>query len=523
MPSDTILQYPQAPEMVAKQGPFAGLNILMMCSSVLIVLLFILFTVIDLETANQTFTTVRSWINQNADWYYVLIINVVMIFAFWLMFSRYGSIKLGADDAEPEFTFMEWAAMLFSAGVGIGILFYSVAEPIFHFQGNPFLQNYNVEPGSAQAAQIAMRVTLFHWGIHGWAVYSMVGLCLAYFAYRRGLPLTIRSALYPIFGERIYGPIGHTVDILAVCGTIFGMATTMGLGASQMNGGLHYLFGVDVNINVQLLIIAAVSLLATVSAVSGLDKGIKILSNWNMRMTAVLLLFFLVAGPTLYILSLLVSSIGHYIVEVVPWGFWVNSDPQSNWQGDWTLFYWGWWIAWGPFVGMFMARISKGRKISEYLMGTMILPTALCFVWLCIIGGSAMFTEVYGSGGLTEAVNADMTSALYKAIELLGVDYLTQIIAALATLLMISWYVTSADSGTLVICTLVSMGHASPPQKIRVFWGIGLGAVAASLLLAGGLQAVQTASVAAALPFSLVLIAMGHGLLKSLRQENQIN
>jgi choline/glycine/proline betaine transport protein len=408
--------------------------------------------------------------------------------------------------------------MLFGAGIGIGILFWSIAEPIYHFQSTPFIAEGQAM--TAEAAQVAMRIAIFHWGLHGWALFAAFGLMLAYFSYRKGLPLSIRSCLYPLLGERIYGPLGHAADLLAVFGTVFGIATSLGLGAQQMNAGLQYLLGIEVSISNQVILIAVISVIATASVLSGVNKGIRILSELNMQLTMVILALFVICGPTAYLIGAFVTNSGDYLANVVQLGMWVDPDPKSEWQGWWTVFYWGWWIAWAPFCGIFIARISKGRTIREFVLGVLIAPTVLATFWITIFGNTAMFIELFGGGGVTAAVNEDITMALFKTIELMGLgQVLTLLIAGICTLLLVTYFVTSADSATLVICTLISMGHEHPPARLRIFWGVAIGAVAAGLLFAGGLKALQTASIVAALPFSFVVMLSTFGFIKALRQE----
>lgn len=409
--------------------------------------------------------------------------------------------------------------MLFSAGLGLGLLYWSVAEPIYHFQGNPYIEIAGIEPQTADAAQVAIRLTLFHWGLHGWAVYVLVGLTLAYFAYRKGLPLAMRSALYPVLGEKIYGPYGHAADLLAVFGTVFGLATSLGLGATAVNAGFDRLFGIELSVTNQLVLIAVISVVGTLSAVSGVAKGVRILSEFNIWLSAILLALFLVVGPTAFLLGLYVTSIGDYLWNVVPMGFWTDPDPSRDWQSWWTIFYWGWWVAWCPFVGIFIARISRGRTIREFVWGVMLAPSLLTFFWMCIFGGNALFMELHGIGGIVEAVNQDYSLGLFRTIEQLFPSVMTWSIAALTTFLLISWFVTSSDSGTLVICTMLSMGDPHPPQRFRVFWGLGEGLVAGVLLLAGGLQALQSASIAAGVPLSVILLYMMYGLVKTLPED----
>ncbi|MDO6683097.1 MULTISPECIES: BCCT family transporter [unclassified Oceanobacter] len=508
----------QPKKMLVSKGLFAGIHPGMGIASKAMILAFVLFTVLNVDLANGVYTDVKSWIQTTLNWYYVMVVSVVLFFCVWMAFSRHGSIRLGADDERPAFSFFVWFSMLFSCAIGVGILFWSIAEPIFHLQGNPFIEMAGIEPGSAEAAQVALRITLFHWGLHGWAVYIATGMMIAYFACRRGLPMTIRSTLYPLLGDRIYGPLGHAVDLLAIFSTLFGTATALGLGVSQINAGLNYLFGVEISTTVQVVLIAVISIIATLSTMSGLERGIRWLSVWNIRISLVLIGFFVIAGPTVYLLGMFTTSVGDYVWHMIPMGFWTDPNPEGQWQGWWTLFYWGWWLSWGPLVGLFIARISRGRTIREFLLSALIIPPLGGFIWIIAMGGTALHIELYGAGGIVEAVNADMTMALYHTIEAIGVDSLTWPMSLLATIMIITWFVTSADSGTLVISTILSMG-SEPSLAIRGIWGTILGAVAAVLLLAGGLTALQSATIAAALPFSVVLLLMCVALIKGLRDE----
>ncbi|OUR82046.1 choline transporter [Colwellia psychrerythraea] len=504
--------------MIKTNGVLAGVNPVMAIGSAILVSLFVLFTVIDPKYAGSIYTAAKGFIASNFAWYYIGLVSFFLFLSIYTAFSRYGSIRLGPDDEKPEYNFFSWFSMLFGAGIGIGILFWSIAEPIYHFQSNPFIAQGQAL--TAEAAQVAMRISIFHWGLHGWGIFAMAGLSLAYFSYRKGMPLSVRSGLYPIFGDRIYGPIGHAADLLAVFGTVFGIATSLGLGAQQMNAGLSYLFGFEVSTTNQVILIAIVSILATLSALSGVNKGIKILSEYNMHLTTVILTFFLVLGPTAYLLGAFATNVGDYLVNAVSLGLWVDPDPKGQWQGWWTIFYWGWWIAWAPFVGIFIARISKGRTIKEFVLGVLLAPTILATFWITVFGNTAIFIELFGAGGITEAVNKDITMSLFTTLELMELGpMLTLIGASICVVMLVTYFVTSADSATLVICTLVSMGNEHPPARFRVFWGLSIGAVAGVLLLAGGLKALQTASIVAALPYSVVLILTTWALFKSLRQE----
>ena len=527
---------PSRTDLVAQSGPMRGLHSGMGFAAKGMVLAFLLFTVLNVELANSVYSFVRSWIETTLSWYYILIATGLMFVCFFLMFSRHGSIRLGDDDSRPEFSSFSWFSMLFSAGVGIGILFFGVAEPTFYFDNSgAFGYPNNPHADIAGATQMdmnravhAMRVTYFHWGFHGWAIYVIIGLCLAYFGFRKKLPLTLRSALYPVIGDRIYGPIGHGVDLLAVFGTVFGVATSLGLGVSQMSIGLNVLFGIDPGLATQIILIVVISIIATFSAVTGVGNGIRIISEWNIWLSVLLLAFFLFAGPFKWLMGFFVTSLGDYIWNVVPMGFWTaGTDPESAWQGGWTIFYWGWWISWAPFVGMFIARISRGRTVREFMVGVLFVPTTIAFFWLCMFGGNAIYLELnaadgVGTAGIIEQVRAwNLPSALYGTIErMTDISSLQWAVSLLATILLATWFITSSDSGTLVITTMLSMGDDNPPQRFRIVWGLGEGVVAGLLLWIGGLKALQTAAIAAALPISIIMVVMTYGLVKSLTEDN---
>ena len=527
---------PSRKDLIAESGLMQGLHSGMGLAAKGMVVAFVVFTVLNVEFANEIYSAIRDWIQASLAWYYIIIVMGLVLFCLIMMFSRFGSIRLGDDDSRPEFSNFSWFAMLFSAGVGIGILFFGVAEPIFYFDNSGafgYPNNPHADVAGATSMDLtraihAMRVTYFHWGFHGWAVYVVVGLCLAYFGFRKKLPFTMRSALHPIIGDRIYGPIGHGVDLLAVFGTVFGVATSLGLGVNQMATGLNVLFGVDPGIWTQIILIVVISLIATVSAVSGVGNGIRIISEWNIWLSLVLLAFFLFGGPFKWLMGFFVTSLGDYIWNVIPMGFWTaGTEKEIAWQGGWTIFYWGWWISWAPFVGLFIARISRGRTIREFMVGVMFVPTTIAFFWLCMFGGNAIYMELnaaggVGTAGVVELVKAwNLPAALYGTIErLTDISILQWVMSALATFLLATWFITSSDSGTLVITTMLSMGDDDPPQRFRIVWGLGEGFVAAVLLLAGGLKALQTASIAAALPISVIMVFMAYGLLKSLSEDS---
>jgi choline/glycine/proline betaine transport protein len=491
--------------------------------SSLIILLFVLASALYLSELKEVFSEAQSWIANFAGWFFVLTTNIILGYMFYLIFSRYADIRIGGEDARPEFSFPAWFAMLFSAGMGIGLLFYSVAEPMYHLLRPP----HGAAVGSVQAAEDAVKTTFLHWGLHAWAIYTLVGLALAYFAFSRKQPLSIRSVFYPVLGERIHGGWGHAIDILATVATLFGVATSLGLGASQVNAGLNHLFGLPQSHTMQVIIIVVITAIATTSVVAGLDHGIKRLSEFNMLAALVLLLFVLGVGPTLFILNGLVENIGEYLNDFFYLAFWTETYTGGSWQNGWTVFYWGWWIAWSPFVGMFIARISRGRTIREFVSGVLLVPTLLTFIWLSVFGDSAMYIELFGGGHLTEVVQQNLAQSLFVFLQDLPhasgwgdfPSWLALGSGLLATLVIVTFFVTSSDSGSLVIDMITAGGKPNPPVVQRIFWAVTEGAVATALLLGGGLTALQTAAIASGLPFAFLLLLMIYSLNKSLAQE----
>ncbi len=464
------------------------------------------------DASSGVFTAAQNWIAHTAGWFYVLTVAGFLVFVVTLAVSGYGRIKLGPDHSEPDYSYTSWFAMLFSAGMGIGLMFFGVAEPVMHYAMPPV-----GEGGTVAAARDAMRITFFHWGVHAWAIYAVVALSLAYFSFRHNLPLTIRSALYPLIGERIYGPIGHAVDIFAVLGTLFGVATSLGFGVIQVNAGLNYLFDVPVSVPIQVVLIAAITAIATLSVALGLDAGIRRISELNIVLAVILLVFVLVAGPTVFLLQTLVQNTGNYLSNLFSMTFNLHAYEPTSWIGGWTLFYWGWWIAWSPFVGMFIARVSRGRTIREFVVGVLLVPVGFTFMWMTFFGDTAIhMILMQGIGELADAVAADTSVALFKFLEQLPLSGITSL---LATLLVITFFVTSSDSGSLVVDMLTSGGEEESPVWQRIFWAVVEGIVAAALLLAGGLQALQTATIASALPFAVIMILMCWGLVRALRLE----
>ncbi|WP_165859625.1 BCCT family transporter [Tsuneonella suprasediminis] len=481
--------------------------------SAVLILAFAIVGALVPERASRVFDATQALIVMDFGWLYIAAVAGFLMFALFLMFSRYGDVKLGPDDSEPEYSYLSWFAMLFSAGMGIGLIFFGVAEPIQHYTMPPTGDGQTI-----QSAREAMVLTFFHWGLHAWAIYIVVGLALAYFAFRRGLPLTIRSALYPLIGERIYGPIGHAVDIFAVLGTMFGVATSLGLGVLQVNAGFHYLFGIPTNTTIQLVLIAVITGMATVSVVMGLDKGVKRLSELNIVLAGLLLLFVLLAGSTVFLLQTFVQNVGQYLSEVVKLTFRMYAYEPNPWLGNWTLFYWGWWIAWSPFVGMFIARISRGRTIREFVGGVLLVPTLFTFLWMTVFGNTAIALDFSGVAPIAATVADNMPVALFETLAQLP---LSTVVSGIATLLIITFFVTSADSGALVIDMITSGAVDNPPVWQRVFWAVCAGGVAAVLLVAGGLRALQTAAIASALPFAVVMVFICYGLLRALQMEGK--
>ncbi len=474
--------------------------------------IFVIFTLLDPGRAADLFGSIQGWITETVGWFYILSVATFLLFVIFLGLSKFGNIKLGPDHSEPDYTYISWFAMLFSAGMGIGLMFFGVAEPVMHYMSPPV-----GDPGTVEAAREAMKITFFHWGVHAWAIYAVVAISLAYFAYRHDLPLTIRSAFYPLIGDRIYGPIGHAIDIFAVFGTMFGVATSLGLGVMQVNAGLEYLFGLPNNVFVQMILIAVITGMATISVVLGLDGGIRRLSELNMILAITIVGFVLIAGPTVFLMQAFTQNVGAYVADIISMTFNLYAYEPTGWVGGWTLFYWGWWIAWSPFVGMFIARVSKGRTIREFVIGVLMVPVGFTFMWMTFFGNTALhMILVKGITQLGDAVAADTTVALFQFFEHLPFSGIASLIA---TTLVVTFFVTSSDSGSLVIDMLTSGGEDDAPVWQRIFWACTEGVVAAVLLLAGGLGALQTATIASALPFTVIMLFMCWGLIRALRIE----
>lgn len=477
--------------------------------------LFISLTILYYNSMGKFFGQLQESIANTSGWFFVLVVNLILIFCVILAFGKFKRIKIGGKGATPEFSLLAWFAMLFSAGMGIGLLYWSVAEPISHYASPPY-----GAANSAQSAKISMQFTMLHWGFHAWAIYAIVALALAFFTFNKKLPLTISSVFYPLLGERVHGVLGNAIDTLAVLATIFGLATSLGLGAQQINSGLAFLTEVPKSTSVQVIIIMAITAVATISVVLGLKKGVRRLSELNMIIAALFLVCMLFFGPTLFILNSSVQNAGSYFQELAALGFWTESYQQTDWQNNWTVFYWGWWIAWSPFVGMFIARISKGRTVGEFILGVLIVPTVLTLLWLSTFGGSALYLELTQPGTMVQAVDENVSTALFHLLNHFPFSYFS---CALAILLVFSFFVTSSDSGSLVIDSITSGGRLDAPVGQRIFWAVTEGIVASALLIGGGLEALQTASITMGLPFAVALLLMCYCLWRGLSAELKLH
>ena len=499
----------------AQRGLLKGMNPRVTLVTIVVVAVALIYGAFFTEQLASGLAAARGVLDPFLEWYYVLLVAFLLLFMVWLGTGRYKNVRLGGDFEQPEFTFFSWVSMLFAAGTGVGILFWAVAQPILQFQGNPFI----AEGMTPDAARVAMRLTYFHWGLNGWAIFSFVALVLAYFSYRWKLPLTIRSALQPIFGKRVEGGLGDAVDVLAVFGTVFGIATTLGLGVQQMNAGLGALFGLENSVWLQLTVTAVIMSVATVSVVSGVKKGVRLLSEANFWLSIAVVLCLLLFGPTQYLIAITIESAGDYIQNLMSMTFHTNATRDDGWQSEWTVFFWGWWLAWSPFVGMFIARVSRGRTFREFVMGVLLVPTVITVVWIGVFGGTALYHELFGVGGIVAAVDRDVATALFATVEAMEIGLAGQILSLALLVLIATYLITSANAGTLVINTILSGGDPEPPTFHRILWGAVLGLLTSVLLMAGGLETLQAAVIMAALPFSVVIMLMIAGLLKALHRE----
>lgn len=447
---------------------------------------------------------------QSFGWFFLWVVLGVVVFCLFLAFSRYGSLRLGGEDEEPEFTTLSWFAMLFAAGMGIGLVFWGAAEPLSHFRSPP----PGFEPMSAGAAGAAMRYSFFHWGLHPWAVYTLVALAIAFFQSRGG-GLNF-SATMGGFNVNPKARWLSLIDLFAVVATAFGVATSLGLGALQINSGLHAVFGVEISVTAQVVIIGVTTVLFMASALSGLERGVKWLSTINLCIAGLLALTVFLVGPTGAILSTFTNALGGYLGDFVRMSLSLTPFRDNSWVGDWTIFYWAWWLSWSPFVGLFIARVSKGRTIREFVSGTLLVPALMCFAWFSVFGGSALHLEIFNHVPLAEAAAADPSTAIFRLFDMLP---LSGLLSVVATVLVLVFFVTSADSATLVLSMLSSRGNPNPSLRLKAVWGVLLSLVAVSLLLAGGLKAIQTAAIVAALPFSFVIVLLCVSLYRAVRKE----
>lgn len=461
------------------------------------------------DHASVFFQDIQSYVLTNLSWTYVLIVTLFVLFLIVIALSKLGNIKLGADDSRPKYSFFSWIAMLFAAGMGIGLMYFGVAETISHYA-------YPAIADTAQRAKEAQLATFFHWGIHAWGIYAVVGLILAYFAYRYKLPLAIRSGLYPILKDKIYGPIGDAVDTFALCSTFFGIATTLGFGVVQLNAGLVTIGVVsDSNFLYQILIVVFVMMIAVTSTLTGLDKGVKKLSELNLTLAFIMMIFILIAGPTIYLLGTFSEGIGYYISNLsrLTFNTFAYEQEGQSWFSKWTIMYWAWWISWSPFVGLFIARISKGRTIREFIVAVLIVPSLFNFFWMTIFGNSAVWLDENVAGGALSQLASDPDTLLFRFFEYFP---FTGILNILAILIITVFFVTSADSGILVMNSIASGAKSKSPKWQNVFWGVLLVVLTLTLLRSGGLASLQTMTLLSALPFGLILIVLCFCLWKAL-------
>jgi len=512
--------------VVMKLGPF-GLDFhnRVFAISGIGVILFVLITLIFQAQAEPVFSGMRDWLTANLDWFFLLAANIFVILCLVLIFTPLGKVRLGGTEADPDFSYLGWFSMLFAAGMGIGLMFYGVSEPMSHFGtalggtsvGEDGLRTDWAPLGGAEgdneaAARLGMAATIFHWALHPWAIYAVLALGLALFSFNKGLPLTIRSIFYPILGERVWGWPGHIIDILAILATLFGLATSLGLGASQAAAGLNYLFDLPEGAAMEVLLIIGITLIALVSVLAGLEKGVQRLSKINMTFAALLMLFVIIVGPTIAILTGFFKNLGEYIVSLPALSNPFGRDDDNFRQG-WTAFYWAWWISWSPFVGMFIARVSRGRTVREFLTAVLIIPTLACVFWMTVFGTTAIGQFI---GGYEDVADAGLALQLFVMLDALP---WAQITSFIGILLVIVFFITSSDSGSLVIDTISAGGKVDAPTPQRVFWCTFEGLVAIALILGGGLIALQAMAVSAGFPFTIVLLVACVSLVKGLSNE----
>ncbi|NDK36980.1 BCCT family transporter [Rhodovulum sulfidophilum] len=494
------------------QTSLLGLSVdpIVFFTSASLIVIFVGAGVLFTDSLGTITAAVQNFIVSRFGWLYIIVVGAFPALAIYLMLSRFGSVRLGQDDDRPKYSTFAWLSMLYGAGLGIGLVFYGVAEPMLHYVTPPLGTG-----GTPEAAEQALLFTMFHWGIHPWALYIVLGLAMAYASFRQGLPLTISSTLVPLIGDRANGPIGKAVNILAVFGTLFGLATSLGLGVKQIASGLNFVANVQDSIGLQIGLIALITSLATLSVVAGLDKGIKRLSIANSIFAVSLLAFVIIAGPTQAVFDALPQNLGVYLQNLVGTTFFDEAYRGGDWQAGWTLFYWGWWVSWSPFAGMFIARISRGRTIREFIAGTMIVPSAITLVWFTGFGNGALALAQSGAADMVSAVQDNVSTSLFVLLAQLPMPMISSVLALIVILL---FFVTSSDSASFVIDIITSGGAENPPVVQRIFWAVSEGVVAAILLLVGGLGALQTASLATGLPFTIVLVFVACALLRALHR-----
>ena len=524
-PIDTDYQIGQD-NVALKVGPF-GLDIhnRVFAISGMSIILFVVLTLTFRQQVEPFFAGLRGWLVSNLDWFFLSAGNVFVVVCLILIVTPLGRVRIGGTEATPDYTYAGWLAMLFAAGMGIGLVFFGVSEPMSHFSAA--LGGVNVENGvrtdwaplgaaegdTSAASALGMAATIYHWALHPWSIYALLALGLAIFSFNKGLPLTMRSIFYPLFGERVWGWTGHIIDILAVVATVFGLATSLGYGASQAATGLNFLFGVPMTDMTQVVIIVIITALALISVVAGLDSGVKRLSEINMGLAALLLLFVIVVGPTLAIMTGFFENIMSYLANVpalsMPFG-----REDVNYSQGWTAFYWAWWISWSPFVGMFIARVSRGRSVREFIVCVILIPSTVCVLWMTAFGGTAI--SQYVNDGYQAVFDAELPLKLFAMLDVMPLSQITSIVGII---LVVVFFITSADSGSIVIDTIAAGGKVDAPTPQRVFWCTFEGLVAIALMLGGGLAAAQAMAVTTGLPFTIVLLVATVSLVKGLMDE----
>jgi glycine betaine transporter len=480
--------------------------------SLVLVLSFVVLGIVVPSQLDRISAVIHSAIIEHFGWAYLLAAFGFVVFSIYLAFSKYGRIKLGKETEKPQYSYFSWFSMLFAAGMGIGLIFWGVAEPLSHFANPP----QYLEGESGAAASFAMVRSFFHWGIQPWAIYIVMSLSIAYFSFRRGMAPLISHTFYPLLGDRVFGGIGRLIDILAVFATVFGIVTSLGLGALQINGGLNAVFGLPINDRVTFIIIAVVTVLYLISSMTGLDTGIQILSKTNVLIAILLLIFVFLVGPTSYILNVFTTTIGEYVSQFVTLSLSTNPFEGYEWTKSWTLFYWAWWISWSPFVGLFVASISRGRTIREFISGALLVPTLLTFLWFTVFGATGLDLQLHQGVDLAASAVTDVTTVLFDMFTYLPLGSLLSLIAIL---LLSVFFVTSADSATFVLGMMTSNGDLNPSVSKKLTWGILQSVAAMILLTSGGLEALQRMAIVAALPFTVVMVFMVFSLLSALRYE----